>query len=63
MAKILFVFSNHEDLGTTGKKTGWYLPEVAHPYYVLKDAGFEIVACSPNGGKSKMVKKSSCYYT
>ena len=56
MVKILFVFSNHEDLGSTGKKTGWYLPEVAHPYYVFKEAGFEIEACSPKGGKCLMVR-------
>lgn len=54
MPRILFVFSSHEDLGTTGKKTGWYLPEVAHPYYIFKDAGFEIDMCSPKGGKSLM---------
>jgi len=55
MTKVLFVFSNHEDLGTTGKKTGWYLPEVAHPYYVFKDAGYIIEMCSPKGGKCIMV--------
>ena len=55
MVKVLFVYSNHEDLGATGKKTGWYLPEVAHPYYVFKDAGYEIEACSPKGGKCLMV--------
>ena len=55
MVKILLIFSNHDDLGTTGKKTGWYLPEVAHPYYVFKEAGYEMEACSPNGGKCPMV--------
>lgn len=58
MVKVLFIYSNHEDLGTTGKKTGWYLPEVAHPYYVFKDAGFEIEACSPKGGKCLMFADS-----
>ena len=55
MVKVLFVYSNALDLGTSGKKTGWYLPEVAHPYYMFKDAGYEIEACSPKGGKCLMV--------
>lgn len=51
--KILFVFTSNDKLVNTDKKTGWYLPEAAHPYYVLKEAGFELVAASEKGGKKK----------
>lgn len=49
---ILFVITSHEDLGNTGKKTGYYLGEVSHPWEVLSDAGFEIDFVSPKGGKA-----------
>lgn len=48
--KVLLVVTNHDKLGTTGKKTGYYLPEVTHPYYKFKEAGFEVVFASPKGG-------------
>ena len=53
--KILMVLTNHDQLGNTGKKTGWYLPEVAHPYHVFKKNGYDIVMCSPKGGVAPMV--------
>lgn len=57
MVNVLFVFTSHEDLGNTGNKTGWYLPEVAHPYYYFKDqCNYTIDFCSPKGGKSPMVR-------
>jgi hypothetical protein len=37
--KILMVLTSHDQLGNTGKKTGFWLEEFAAPYYVLKDAG------------------------
>ncbi|PAV20903.1 class I glutamine amidotransferase [Pyrrhoderma noxium] len=45
--KILFVFTSC-DKTLTGHSTGWYLPEAAHPYYVLSKE-FEIDFASPNG--------------
>ncbi|MEN9918545.1 MAG: hypothetical protein RL662_981 [Bacteroidota bacterium] len=48
--KILFVLSSHDSLGNTGNKTGYYLSEVAHPWEVLKNAGYEIDFVSPKGG-------------
>merc|ERR1712098_758918 len=32
--KVLFVLTSHDQMGNTGKPTGWYLPEFAHPYHV-----------------------------
>jgi putative intracellular protease/amidase len=34
MPSVLFVFTS-VDKTPSGKPTGWYLPEAAHPYYVL----------------------------
>lgn len=48
--KILMVLTSHDQLGDTGKKTGFWLEEFAAPYYVFKDAGAEIVLASPKGG-------------
>ena len=50
--KVLFVVTSHEELGTTGKKTGYYLSEVSHTWKVLNDAGYTIDFVSPKGGKS-----------
>ncbi|GAA4842211.1 type 1 glutamine amidotransferase domain-containing protein [Algivirga pacifica] len=49
--KILFVVTSHGELGNTGKETGYYLSEVAHPWDVLTKAGYEIDFVSPKGGK------------
>lgn len=48
--KILFVVTSHGVKGNSGQKTGYYLSEVAHPWKVLVDAGFEIDFVSPLGG-------------
>lgn len=50
--KILFVVTSHDKLGHTGKKTGYYLAEVSHPWKVLTEAGYEIDFVSPKGGKA-----------
>jgi putative intracellular protease/amidase len=49
--KILMVLTSHDELGDTGKKTGFWLEEFAAPYYVFKDAGAEITLASPKGGQ------------
>ncbi|GAA5941314.1 hypothetical protein JCM3775_001539 [Rhodotorula graminis] len=50
---ILFVVSSHDQF-LDGKPTGYYLPEAAHPYYVLKNAGYKIDVASPKGGKAPL---------
>jgi putative intracellular protease/amidase len=50
MTKILMVLTSHNQLGTTGKTTGWYVSEAAHPWKEFTDAGFEIDWVSPLGG-------------
>lgn len=49
--RILMVLTSHDRLGTTEKKTGFWLEEFAAPYYVFKDAGAEITIASPKGGQ------------
>ncbi len=49
--KILMVLTSHDQLGDTGKKTGFWLEEFAAPYYVFKDAGAEVTLASPKGGQ------------
>ncbi len=48
---ILMVLTSHDELGDTGKKTGFWLEEFAAPYYVFKDAGADITLASPKGGQ------------
>lgn len=55
---ILMVLTSHEDLGTTGQKTGFWVEEFAAPYYVLADAGFIITLASPKGGQPPIDPKS-----
>ena len=45
------VLTSHDQLGDTGKKTGFWLEEFAAPYYVFKDAGADITLASPKGGQ------------
>jgi putative intracellular protease/amidase len=49
--KILMVLTSHDELGNTGKKTGFWVEEFAAPYYILADAGAEVTLASPKGGK------------
>lgn len=56
--KILMVLTSHSELGSTGKKTGFWLEEFAAPYYVFKDAGAEITLASPKGGHPPLDPKS-----
>lgn len=48
--KILFVVTSHDQLGDTGKPTGFWLSEVTHPWSVLGDK-FDIDVVSPKGGR------------
>lgn len=50
MEKILFVVTSHSELGNTGKKTGYFLSEVTHPWSVLSP-DYEIDVVSPKGGR------------
>ncbi|WP_026928479.1 type 1 glutamine amidotransferase domain-containing protein [Glycomyces tenuis] len=49
--KILLALTSNAELGDTGRKTGFYVPEAAHPYRVFRDAGFEVDFVSVKGGE------------
>jgi len=56
--KVLMVLTSHDKLGNTGRKTGFWLEELAAPYYVFKDAGARITLASPKGGRPPLDPKS-----
>lgn len=55
---ILMVLTSHDQLGGTGKKTGFWLEEFAAPYYTLKEAGARLTVVSPKGGQPPLDPKS-----
>ena len=55
---ILMVLTSHDQLGDTGKKTGFWLEEFAAPYYTLKNAGAKLTVVSPAGGQPPLDPKS-----
>ena len=57
--KILIVLTSHDTLGDTGKKTGFWLEELAAPYYSFVDAGAELIVASPAGGQPPLDPKSN----
>lgn len=56
--KILMVFTSHDILGNTGRKTGFWLEEGAAPYFVFRDAGIDLTLASPKGGQPPVDPKS-----
>jgi len=57
--EILMVLTSHDELGSTGKKTGFWLEALAAPYYVFKDSGATITLASPKGGPPPLDPKSA----
>src|SRR5690554_7496193 len=57
--KVLMVLTSHDQLCDTGRMTGFWLEELAAPYYVFKDAGAQIVLASPKGGQPPLDPKSN----
>jgi putative intracellular protease/amidase/catechol 2,3-dioxygenase-like lactoylglutathione lyase family enzyme len=56
--KILMVLTSHNQLGNTGRPTGFWLEEFAAPYFVFRDAGIELTLASPKGGQPPLDPKS-----
>src|SRR5690554_7953567 len=56
--RILMVLTSHDRLGDTGEPTGFWLEELAAPYYACRDAGVEVVLASPAGGQPPLDPKS-----
>jgi len=52
------VLTSHNQLGSTGRTTGFWLEEFAAPYFVFRDAGVELTLASPKGGQPPLDPKS-----
>lgn len=50
MPTALLILTSHGTLGDTGKPTGWFVPEAAHPWQVFTDAGWQVAFASTAGG-------------
>jgi hypothetical protein len=49
--KVLMVLTSHDQSDNRGRKTGFWLEELAPPYYVFKDTGAEIAPTPPKGAR------------
>lgn len=56
--RVLIVLTSHSKLGNTDKKTGFWLPELTHPYYEFKNAGYHVDIASPEGGMAPLDAKA-----
>ena len=54
MTSVLMVLTSQEQLGDTGKPTGWFLSEAAHPWKVFSEMGYDMTFVSPKGGRPQM---------
>lgn len=59
MKNVLFVLTNHQELGNTGQKTGFWIEEFAAPYYHLKDGGIHVSLSTPKGGTAPIDPQSN----
>ncbi|MGQ5522356.1 type 1 glutamine amidotransferase domain-containing protein [Chitinimonas sp. PSY-7] len=50
--RVLIMMSSHSAMGLSGKVTGTWFEEVATPYYTLREAGYEVVLATLNGGEA-----------
>jgi putative intracellular protease/amidase len=52
--KVLIALTSHGELGSTGRSTGFYLPEAAYPWKAFTDAGYTVDLVSVQGGRPPM---------
>ena len=57
--RIAIVLTSHAALGDTGRQTGYWLEELAAPYYAFRDAGATITLASPKGGRPPLDPESA----
>ncbi len=51
MQHVLFIVTNARSIGPNDRATGYYFPEIAHPWAVLEDAGVAVDFASIEGGE------------
>lgn len=56
--KILLVVTSSDRCGTAPEPTGFWLEEVAAPYYAFVDAKYDVTIASPQGGKAPQDPRS-----
>jgi putative intracellular protease/amidase len=54
MPHALLFLTSHSQLGDTGRTTGWYVPEAAHPWKEFIEAGWHVGFVSSAGGRPPM---------
>ncbi|EEA19061.1 hypothetical protein TMatcc_010396 [Talaromyces marneffei ATCC 18224] len=52
--KVLVVLTSQNVIPAINHPTGWYLPEFAHPWKVLHEAGVDLTIASPKGGEAPL---------
>lgn len=50
--RVLLVMSSLDTMGISGKQSGTWFTELAAPYYILTEAGYEVVFATPDGGEA-----------
>jgi putative intracellular protease/amidase len=55
MKRVLIVLTSHATLGDTGQPTGYYLCEVAQPFFVFEKAGYQVELASIKGGEPSVI--------
>ena len=55
---ILMVLTSHDELGTTGYRTGFWFEDFVAPYYAFLDAGADLTLASPRGGSPPIDPRS-----
>lgn len=58
--KILMVLTSHDQLGNTGRKTGFWLEEFAAPYFVFRDAGVQLTLPHRRAASRRSIPKVIC---
>jgi putative intracellular protease/amidase len=58
MKRVLIVLTSHATLGDTGQSTGYYLCEVAQPFFVFEKAGYQVELASITGGEPSVIETS-----
>ncbi|GAA4990683.1 putative intracellular protease/amidase [Nonomuraea thailandensis] len=48
--RVLIALTSHDDLGGV-ERTGYYVPEAAHPWEIFRKAGFDVDVASVRGGE------------
>jgi putative intracellular protease/amidase len=57
--RVLMIVTSHDELGSSDTKTGFWLEELAAPYYELLAGGAAIDIASPKGGRPPADPKST----